>query len=243
MSLSQIILDHGLRPPQAHNADYLGPKWFSNLVSLPNAATTAIDLKDSTVIDTDQSIAGRFDSLQSNPDYYAHVEAVELNIFGGAWAALALTEKQKVLEGAYLYCKQEGIVVQESLAPAISEAYNEQFVSFDSDATAAEVVRGNVKGGPMFLARPLTLNLAQDPWEIRFSTATPAGPIKAHFKWFGIFAPHAIGISKELKILAGNKARQMACAAGGRVNANQAAWFDQRSGMLGARVLGMGKTL
>lgn len=243
--LNQYLVENGLRPAVDNDSDIIGPQWFSHLVEIPNAATTAINLRDATIFTSDRTIQTRWGVQSSgNVDRIVHAEQVHLNIFGGAWAALALTEKQKVVEGAYLYAKQGGQEIGYDLGEFVAEAYQEGFVTFDSDDTAAAVVRGSLNGPPLVLPKPLTLDLNNDVWEIRFSTATPAGPIKAKFRWFGTCSPNTVKLSpmddKGAFIVAGDGTR-IGCNGNGRLPTRKFAAFDQASGYLGARALELGR--
>lgn len=193
MNFQQHIVASGGRPPQAQNPNFLGMQWFHLLIDLPNAATTTIDLRDEDVIDTDQTIAARYNSLKTNPDLIVHIEQVQVRLFGGAAAALAVGEKAKLVEGAYLHVNQGGRNIAYSLGPHITEAYADPTVSFDSDDTAAAVIRGSLNGPPLILPQPLTLDLANDAFELRFSTATPASPGKAFFSFYGAVTQAKLG--------------------------------------------------
>lgn len=241
-SITEIALAHGLRPPVDSIVDeFVGPGWFSHIVSIPNAATTAQSLRNGAIFTTDASIAERWGTnADSQQDRIVHVEQVHVNIFGGAWQALALTEKQKLVEGLEMMAKQGGAKTRYSLGDHIMEAYQDQLVTFDSDNTSASVVYGALNGPPLVLPRPLTLDLSSDEWELQFNTATPAGPIKAHFRWYGFAAVKTLDIIPKSGVVTLPNGERAACGKRGVFGA-QHGLFDQASGLAGARALELGR--
>lgn len=235
-SIVEKLIQSGLRPPTEAFENFIGPQWFFAPITFPNAATTAIDLTAASVVTGDQSVLARYNALAAKPDLTVHMEQVQLIAYDGATTALALSEKDKLIQGAYLYTKVQGRETAYNLGPHITELHQALNSTVDSDDATAMVLRGHLNGPPLILPQPLTVDLAADPLEIRFSTATPASPGVGFFAWYG-----AVWQGKLGDAVLQTKDGHIKCA-GGRIKDPQLMGdFDRITGYGAARALGVAR--
>lgn len=212
-TLTQYYLEHELPLPITPGSTVLGPRWFQHQVNIPNAATTAIDLRTGSILATDPMINARFNTPSDSPDYTAHVVAAHVVPFDDGWADLNLAEKEKTLEGIRMTCTMNSVPYAEPLGMHVQDAFADQFTDVDSDNTTLQIY-GHANGAPLQLIQPWTLDLSNDSWKIEFNSVTqPAGPLKAWFRWFGVFAPNTISKAQIVKI----GGHDIACP-GGRIS-------------------------
>lgn len=232
-TFDQQVAAHGLTPPVEPNEhNVLGPRWFQHELTLPDGASTEIDLKDGDFLATDRMVDARFGS-PGNLDFIAHILGVQLVGFSSEWTDLPASEKAKVVEGITMECTQKSIPYAEALGMHIQEAYADQYVDVDSDNTALEIY-GSCNGGPLLLDEPWTLNLATDRWKISFNDVDqPAGGIRLFFRWFGFFAPNDVPRAKLIEL--GN-GMTIPCGARGIPNASRAVFNGRTTDMVKLRM-------
>lgn len=237
MDFAQAVTDLNLRPPTQVPADFLGPQWFWFVITLPNADTTAQNMRLNTVLTSDAAVAAQFQSVQDQtPELLLHIDQMHVHLLGAS--GIAISEKQKLVRGMYVEFTDDAKPVAFELGPHITEPYRDQVVTFDSDDTAASVQRGCLNGPPLILPRPMTLDLSTNGFQIKFSEATPATPGDALIGVFGAIAGKAkFGLNAKELSYRGNK---IGCA-NGRVSVGMGGEFDRASGMLAARAMGAGR--
>lgn len=201
-TLEEQAVAHGVTPPtQPNSQNIIGPRWFDQIVSVPNAATTEVDLKAGAVLATDPMINARFGTPGN--DFIAHVLGFHVGGFSAGWVDLPASEKAKVIKGMTVECTQSGLPFAERLGPHIYELLGDQYVDVDSDNTTLEIY-GHTNGAPLLLEDPWTINLGGDQWKITWNSVTqPAGPIEMLFQWFGFFAPSDVPRAEILKLANG----------------------------------------
>ncbi len=200
MSLTQFFLEHELPMPVTPGSKVLGPRWFQFQVEIPNASSDSIDLRAGSILATDPMIDARFNTPSNSPDFTAHVVAAHFIPFDAGWADLDLVDKEKTLEGVRMSCTMASVPYAEPLGLHTQDAFADQFVDVDSDNTALNLY-GHANGEPLQLIHPWTLDLANDSWQIEFNNVNqPAGPLKAWFRWFGVFAPNTEGVAEAIQM-------------------------------------------